>query len=394
MRFSLSIAIFSTFFVAQIWCAVLPNTNTLDDDPNSIYNYLSTESIGHLAERYSSDLEISWDVNKIFFKLWTRESGFSNPFEFNHETLVYDLLEHNFDPNRPTKVLAHGFTDSVSFAEPFAKAYIESWVHDVNVIGIDWGKLAYSRNGIIPNYFFAANNAIKVGEYAGQLLSKMLIQGLGAKPKSFHAIGHSLGAHVVGHFGRTIQSENEAKIFRVTALDPASPWFEQTRVEHRVSKTDAEFVDVIHTNSGLLVTGGLSFLENMGHIDFYPNGGRHQPGCTDICSPFQDFCVPGSSISGSLVDWLKGGCSHGRSHKYYVESIVSMVETDFPFLGRFCNDWENFEEGICLNTLNDAIPMGEHARPIRSSKDKSSSDGLLPGLFLKTNKEEPFSITH
>merc|ERR1739846_143710 len=50
--------------------------------------------------------------------------------------------------------------------------------------------------------------------------------------------------------------------------------------------------------------------------------------------------------------------------------------------------------GICLNTLNDAIPMGEHARPIRSSNDKSSSDGLLPGLFLKTNKEEPFSITH
>ena len=109
------------FFVAQIWGAIIPNTNTLDDDPNSIYNYLSTESIGHLAERYSSDLEISWDVNKIFFKLWTRESGFSNPFEFNHETLVYELLEHNFDPNRPTKVLAHGFTDSVSFAEPFAK---------------------------------------------------------------------------------------------------------------------------------------------------------------------------------------------------------------------------------------------------------------------------------
>ena len=87
-------------------------------------------------------------------------------------------------------------------------------MHDVNVIGIDWGKLS-SHNGL-PHYFIAANNAIKVGEYAGQLLSKMLIQGLGAKPQSFHAIGHSLGAHVVGHFGRTIQSENEAKIFRVT----------------------------------------------------------------------------------------------------------------------------------------------------------------------------------
>ena len=107
------------------------------------------------------------------------------------------------------------FLTTVIFFQCKIAAYIESWVHDVNVIGIDWGKLM-SHNGIIPNYFVAANNAIKVGEYAGQLLSKMLIQGLGAKPKSFHAIGHSLGAHVVGHFGRTIQSENEAKIFRVT----------------------------------------------------------------------------------------------------------------------------------------------------------------------------------
>ena len=49
------------------------------------------------------------------------------------------------------------------------------------------------------------------------------------------------------HFDRLI-------IIFFVALDPASPWFEQTRVEHRVSKTDAEFVDVIHTNSGLLVT--------------------------------------------------------------------------------------------------------------------------------------------
>ena len=107
------------------------------------------------------------------------------------------------------------FLTIVIFFQCKIAAYIESWVHDVNVIGIDWGKLM-SHNGIIPNYFVAANNAIKVGEYAGQLLSKMLIQGLGAKPQSFHAIGHSLGAHVVGHFGRTIQSENEAKIFRVT----------------------------------------------------------------------------------------------------------------------------------------------------------------------------------
>ena len=36
-------------------------------------------------------------------------------------------------------------------------------------------------------------------------------------------------------------------------LDPAAPWFAQTKEEHRMSKEDAKFVDVIHTNSGLLL---------------------------------------------------------------------------------------------------------------------------------------------
>ena len=41
--------------------------------------------------------------------------------------------------------------------------------------------------------------------------------------------------------------------FVQTALDPASPYFEQTKEDNRMKKTDATFVDVIHTNSGLLI---------------------------------------------------------------------------------------------------------------------------------------------
>ena len=92
--------------------------------------------------------------------------------------------------------------------------YLEHGEYDVNVIGIDWGKLA-SHNDL-PHYFIAANNAIKVGQHTGTLFANLLIKQLGLMPKNIHAIGHSLGAHVVGHFGRTIQSEGLGKISRVT----------------------------------------------------------------------------------------------------------------------------------------------------------------------------------
>ena len=93
-------------------------------------------------------------------------------------------------------------------------AYIENFSHDVNIIGIDWGKLA-SNNGL-PHYFIAANNAIKVGKHTGDVFAKLFVEGLGVHAKDFHAIGHSLGAHVVGHFGRTIKSAMNEKILRIT----------------------------------------------------------------------------------------------------------------------------------------------------------------------------------
>jgi len=386
--------------IAQSWCAVLPSSN--DDpveDPNSIYNYMTPESVARLEERYASDLQISFDVNKVSYKLWTREGGFDKPFVFNHDTAPQQLLDNHFDPNRPTKVLAHGFCSDVGFAEPFAKAYIENFDHNVNIIGIDWGELSSSSG--IPHYFIAANNAIKVGQHTGKLFADMLLKSLGVNTQLVHAIGHSLGAHVVGHFGRTIQTEGYDKIIRMTALDPAEPWYGQTKEENRMNKEDADFVDVIHTNSGGLLHGGLSFMENMGHIDFYPNGGNHQPGCTELC--IGDWCFHGNNDGISLIDWFKGGCSHGRSHEFYVESIVSMVQESYPFMAEFCQDWEYFDNGICLHLQDNMIPMGEHARPPSINHQheigslmsrKSFVNKIIPGLFLKTNKEEPFSLTH
>ena len=108
--------------MARGWCGTLPLSDSLNlDDPNSIYNYMSEESVARLEEQFGLETRISFDVKKVFFKLWTREAGLSNPFQFNHETASEELLNNHFNPKRPTKVLAHGFVDSSSFAEPFAK---------------------------------------------------------------------------------------------------------------------------------------------------------------------------------------------------------------------------------------------------------------------------------
>ena len=46
-------------------------------------------------------------------------------------------------------------------------------------------------------------------------------------------------------------------------------------------KSDAQFVDNIHTNGGWDALNFGTF-EALGHVDFYPNTGDRQPGCPSI----------------------------------------------------------------------------------------------------------------
>ncbi|KAK8780591.1 hypothetical protein V5799_018066 [Amblyomma americanum] len=81
------------------------------------------------------------------------------------------------------------------------------------------------------------------------------------------------------------------------ALDPAGPLFEGTNVT--VSRGDADFVDVIHTNMGHLDGFQFGLAAPVGDVDFFPNGGSLQPGCFRI------------------------GCSHRRAHALMIESITN-----------------------------------------------------------------------
>ena len=179
---------------------------------------------------------------------------------------------------------------------------------------MDWGPLA-----TIDNYFTACFNTPRVGCYAGkELVVDILVRALGQDPDKIHVIGHSLGAHVAGHLGRTVQEYLSLKIGRITGLykshfsirylgkqcvhaglDPGKPWIDNMGPDAKVLPTDADFVDIMHTNSGLIFDGELSFPEPLGHADFYPNGGSHQPGCTSICLDLDCIIL-------DLIDFLLG----------------------------------------------------------------------------------------
>ena len=65
--------------------------------------------------------------------------------------------------------------------------------------------------------------------------------------------------------------------FISTGLDPAGPLFSATDPAVRLDPTDAQFVDVIHTDANRWGT-----FQALGHIDFYPNGGLDQLGCPSV----------------------------------------------------------------------------------------------------------------
>lgn len=78
------------------------------------------------------------------------------------------------------------------------------------MIGIDWEGLA-----TWDNYFKAAQNSMRVGKYAGDLLVK-LIQEVGVQHQDVYGVGHSLGGQGMGHFARRVKEVTGIKIARIT----------------------------------------------------------------------------------------------------------------------------------------------------------------------------------
>ncbi|GFY76010.1 pancreatic lipase-related protein 3 [Trichonephila inaurata madagascariensis] len=194
-----------------------------------------------------------------------------------------------------------------------------------NVIIVDWS----DWNGF--PYAQAVSNARVVGAHVGKLI-RLLMENKGARAQSFHLIGHSLGGQVSGWAGERIPN-----LGRITGLDPAGPFFQNAENEVRLDTSDATFVDVIHSNGGNNAYEGLGIDEPIGDLDFYPNGGKKQPGCF-----YQyDFNFTYGFVD-PIEDYIANPCDHSRANYLFVDSINRCT-----FLAVQCESYDSFTSGKC-----------------------------------------------
>jgi len=270
------------------------------------------------------------------------------------------LSKSEFLPNTRTFVLIHGFQNNAN-ASWMVTLRDELLVKQrSNVLSVQW----YS-NLWFTEYWTAAGFVPGVGADVAQLL-KDLDQAKGLPPGLVHLVGHSLGAHVAGFVGKNLPN-----IARISGLDPAGPAFRDVPPAERLHHTDAQYVDVIHTNADddAYPLECLGIGKAIGHTDFYPNGGKYQPQCggrsagIDTAAAPRACPPPATDVNEPVQP--RGGktCSHSMAIDYFTQSI-SFEKGPSKFLALKCDNYKIFKgnQSDCQDEEFDQY-MGWNADP-------------------------------
>lgn len=172
------------------------------------------------------------------------------------------IKQTSFNSKDPTRIIIHGWTGdgTSSVGVNIRNAYLQKG--NFNVFIVDWGKGSHS------GYITSRNRVEAVGQTIANFIT-FLNRETGMTLASVTIVGHSLGAHIAGFVGKKMGGNG--RIGAIVGLDPANPLFPLENVKGRLDKSDATYVEVIHTDAGKL-----GYINPIGHNDFYPNGGYNQ----------------------------------------------------------------------------------------------------------------------
>nr|XP_014096677.2 phospholipase A1 [Bactrocera oleae] len=234
-----------------------------------------------------------------------------------------------FNLNLDLYFIVHGWLNNRN--SPMCKTLAAAAIarNNTNVIIVDWGYISMN-----PNYVYAAKSVGPVGEIVAKFIN-FLCRNYPAVCYKIKVIGHSLGAHVAGFAGKYIEF---GKIHTIFGLDPAGPLFDYCFCEKRLCKTDATYVESMHTNCEFL---GLR--EPIGHSAFYVNGGERQYKCAPdmfgYCSHMQAVAYCEEALKGkkypsikcaTYTDAIENACGSTLSPE------LMAWPTNFNISGIFC----------------------------------------------------------
>ncbi|XP_063235519.1 lipase member H-like [Bacillus rossius redtenbacheri] len=270
-------------------------------------------------------------AENVRFLLFTKQ----NPSSATVVTTgVASSLGH-FNANHETKFIIHGFLSDENSMNDVKNGFLRAG-KDFNLIVVDWS--------VSANSLTAQASTPAVGTAVAEFIKFLVTKGL--RTSATELVGFSLGAHVAGIAANRYKG---GRIARITGLDPVGRRFENVALENRLDSSDAEFVQIIHTNGNFI-----GWPTALGHVDFFPNDGNKQYGCG--------------------ID-ATGVCSHMRAVAFYAES----THTATGFYGTKCTSWTNYVDGHCKGGQSEI--MGAYT--------PSSARG---SYYLWTKNSSPYAL--
>lgn len=118
--------------------------------------------------------------------------------------------------------------------------------------------------------------------------------------------------------------------------------------------------------------------ETCGHLDFYPNNGKEQPGCDLTETPLPLTLIKeGIEEAGRVLV----ACNHVRAIKLFTESINSKC----PYVAHRCPSYQHFMQGRCFS-------CGDNGTGCALMGLEAQKTNHPPGskYYITTGKEMPF----
>lgn len=334
----------------------------IDDHDKDDRDHVCFDDLGCYTREIAGTLPSHPEDIEPFFSLNNADKTMANISWDASEEEIANLTQPLFSEPmraRPLILVAHGFGESLrkQWVWNLSGALLSVY-KDATVMLVDWRKACF-----IPLYNRASANVPLVSRIAVRAVQRLMsVYPQAVRPDDIHFVGFSLGGQMAGYFARQFFNATGARIGRITALDTAAPNFQKLEIMPR--RGDARFIEAVHTSAGdNIIAGKVGIVQPYADIDYYPNGGIKQPGC---------------SI-------LRAACSHQRAFAIFTHALLEVNNCQMK--GIRCSNVKEANEHKCSGQS-----VGTHYVAMADPSKFQRFDDDFHVVYFNTTTKAPFCI--